>query len=203
MIVIVFLFRISDRVFLSSIRRQISLRLRGFMILSRRFKTIVNTTKYDGRLRVVESFYCVMQRVGCVCVVCDRYFWVVCVVFLCRMSLVVCVVIVVVCVWWVVVNVVGCSYCLINIILQVLYLVVVADICYFGSFYNDSCNLFLWIGIFLWQKEIKIIELLYDGSDEGFGGVIRGWSCYMLGGRGFCFVIDFIFIMIRLLYVLY
>lgn len=32
------------------------------------------------------------------CVVCDRYFWVLCVVFLCRMSLAVCVVIVAVCV---------------------------------------------------------------------------------------------------------
>lgn len=137
------------------------------------------------------------------CVVCDRYFWVVCVVFLCRMSLAVCVVIVAVCVWWVVVNVVGCSHCPINITLQVLCLVVVADICHFGSFYNDPCNLPLWIGIPLWQKEIKIIELLYDGSDEGPGGVTRGWSCYMSGGRGSCSVTDSTLTMIRLLYVLH
>lgn len=135
------------------------------------------------------------------CVVCDRYFWVVCVVFLCRMCLAVCVVIVAVCVWWVVVNVVGCSHC--PITLQVLCLVVVADICHFGSFYNDPCNLPLWIGIPLWQKEIKIIELLYDGSDEGPGGVTRGWSCYMSGGRGSCSVTDSTLTMIRLLYVLH
>lgn len=119
------------------------------------------------------------------------------------MSLAVCVVIVAVCVWWVVVNVVGCSHCPINITLQVLCLVVVADICHFGSFYNDPCNLPLWIGIPLWQKKIKIIELLYDGSDEGPGGVTRGWSCYMSGGRGSCSVTDSTLTMIRLLYVLH
>lgn len=100
-------------------------------------------------------------------------------------------------------NVVGCSHCPINITLQVLCLVVVADICHFGSFYNDPCNLPLWIGIPLWQKEIKIIELLYDGSDEGPGGVTRGWSCYMSGGRGSCSVTDSTLTMIRLLYVLH
>lgn len=111
--------------------------------------------------------------------------------------------IVAVCVWWVVVNVVGCSHCPINITLQVLCLVVVADICHFGSFYNDPCNLPLWIGIPLWQKKIKIIELLYDGSDEGPGGVTRGWSCYMSGGRGSCSVTDSTLTMIRLLHVLH
>lgn len=90
-----------------------------------------------------------------------------------------------------------------SITLQVLCLVVVADICHFGSFYNDPCNLPLWIGIPLWQKEIKIIELLYDGSDEGPGGVTRGWSCYMSGGRGSCYVTDSTLTMTRLLYVLH
>lgn len=37
----------------------------------------------------------------------------------------------------------------------------------------------MWIGIPLWQKEIKIIELLYDGSDEG----LEEWP---VAGRVIC-----------------
>lgn len=44
---------------------------------------------------------------------------------------------------------------------------------------------------------------VYDGSDEGPGGVTRGWSCYMSGGRGSCSVTDSTLTMIRLLYVLH
>lgn len=78
-------------------------------------------------------------------------------------------------------NVAGGSQCPVNITLQVLCLVVVVDIHHIGSFYKNPCNLPFWIGIPLWQKEIKIVELLNEESDEGSGEVTSGWSCYMSG----------------------